>query len=163
MLSLKARGPAVFAWRTGIRHSALGHSSGVFAGEFRPPFTSLSLRSLRLAHKSTSKLVLLVLVTRVCQAAFRELRSRRGETIDFPRMASISRAAIVPPHRWPLPPGTPTEFSLGPRNAQDALQKSLRERFRRHLRRSCALLRPASLHKSVPLDRKIYAPVEARA
>ena len=38
----------------------------------RPPFTSLSLRSLRLAHKSTSKLVLLVLVTRVCQAAFRE-------------------------------------------------------------------------------------------
>ena len=48
-----------------------------------PVRISLSLRSLRLAHKSTSKLVLLVLVTRVCQAAFREVRSRRGENIGF--------------------------------------------------------------------------------
>ena len=135
-----------------------------------PVRTSLSLRSLRLAHKSTSKLVLLVLVTRVCQAAFRELRSRRGETIDFQRIAAEPRGAIPFPGRWPLPP---PEFGWGPQNAQDALQKSLRERFRRHLRRSCALLPPASLHKSVPdafwapfwdpLDPKIYAPVEARA
>ena len=70
-----------------------------------PPFTSLPLRSLRLAHKSTSKLVLLVLVTRVCQAAFRELRSRQGETIDFKGMAAETRSAIVLPRRWPLPPG----------------------------------------------------------
>ena len=31
----------------------------------------------------------------------------------------------------------------------DLLQKSLRERFRRHFKRSCALLRSVSLHKSV--------------
>ena len=75
--------------------------------------TSLSLRSLRLAHKSTSKLVLLVLVTRVCQAAFREVRSRRDETIDFRGMASISRAAIIVPGRWPLVPGTPQNSAGG--------------------------------------------------
>ena len=164
-------GPAAGGGALKIRHSALGHSSGVFVVKCRPPFTSLSLRSLRLAHKSTSKLVLLVLVTRVCQAAFREVRSRRGETIGFRGIAAISRAAINILLRCPLP--GPPEFSWGAQNAQDALQKSLRERFRRHLRRSCALLRPASLHKSVPdafwapfwdpLDPKIYAPVEARA
>ena len=138
-----------------------------------PVRTSLSLRSLRLAHKSTSKLVLLVLVTRVCQAAFREVRSRRGETIDFRGMTAETRGAIPIPGRWPLPPWDPPESSQGPPNAQDALQKSLRERFRRHLSRSCALLPPASLHKSVPdafwapfwdpLDPIFYAPVEARA
>ena len=48
------------------------------------------------------------------------------------------------------PPWDPPEFSWGPQNAQDVLQKSLRERFRRHLQRSCALLRPISLHKSAP-------------
>ena len=171
--ALTSSGAAAYATRTGIRHSALGHSSGVFVVKCRPPFTSLSLRSLRLAHKSTSKLVLLVLVTRVCQAAFREVRSRRGETIDFRGMAAVSACARLVLLRWPPPPWGPPEFSWGPQNAQDALQKSLRERFRRHLRRSCALLRPASLHKSVPdafwapfwdpLDPKIYAPVEARA
>ena len=144
----------------------------MFAVKCRPPFTSLSLRSLRLAHKSTSKLVLLVLVTRVCQAAFREVRSRRGETIDFRGMAAETRGARILLLLWP-PPWGPPEFSWVPQNAQDALQKSLRERFRRHLRRSCALLRPDSLQKSVPdafwapfwdpLDPKIYAPVEARA
>ena len=82
----------------------------------RPPFTSLSLRSLRLAHKSTSKLVLLVLVTRVCQAAFREVRSRRGETIDFQRIAAVTRGAINTPLRWP-PPWDPPEFSWGPQSA----------------------------------------------
>ena len=87
-------GPAAGGVALRIRHSALGHSSGVFAPQGR---TSLSLRSLRLAHKSTSKLVLLVLVTRVCQAAFREVRSRRGETIGFRGMAAITRAAIVTP------------------------------------------------------------------
>ena len=89
-------GAAAYAKRTGIRHSALGHSRGVFAGECRPPFTSLSLRSLRLAHKSTSKLVLLVLVTGVFEAAFRELRSRRGETIDIRGIAAFTVPAIVP-------------------------------------------------------------------
>ena len=53
--------PRALAWRV------------CFSRQFA--LTSLSLRSLRLAHKSTSKLVLLVLVTRVCQAAFREVRS----------------------------------------------------------------------------------------
>ena len=110
---MTSSGATVYATRTGIRHSALGHSRGVFAVKCRPPFTSLSLRSLRLAHKSTSKLVLLVLVTRVCQAAFREVRSRRGETIDFRGMAAVSRAAIVLPHRWPLPPGTPQNSAGG--------------------------------------------------
>ena len=78
-----------------------------------PVRTSLSLRSLRLAHKSTSKLVLLVLVTRVCQAAFRELRSRRGETIDIRGIAAETRAAINIPHRWPLPPGDPQNSAGG--------------------------------------------------
>ena len=169
---MTSSGATVYATRTGIRHGALGHSRGVFVVKCRPPFTSLSLRSLRLAHKSTSKLVLLVLVTRVCQAAFREVRSRRGETISFRGIAAFTVPAIPIPLRWPSPLGPP-EFSWGPQNAQDALQKSLRERFRRHLRRSCALLRPASLHKSVPdafwapfwdpLDLTFYAPVEARA
>ena len=72
--------PRALAWRV------------CFSRQFA--LTSLSLRSLRLAHKSTSKLVLLVLVTRVCQAAFRELRSRRGETIDFRGMTAITRTAI---------------------------------------------------------------------
>ena len=134
-------GPAAGGVALKIRHSALGHSSGVFAPQGR---TSLSLRSLRLAHKSTSKLVLLVLVTRVCQAAFREVRSRRGETIGFRGITAFTVPAIV------IPPWGPPEFSWGPQNAQDVLQKSLRERFRRHLRRSCALLRPVSLDKSVP-------------
>ena len=63
-----------------------------------------------------------------------------------------------------------TRFGHGPHLG---LQKSLRERFRRHPKRSCALLQPVSLHKSAsdafwapfwdPLDPKIYAPVEARA
>ena len=104
------RPPLYQAIRTGgaggvalrIRHSALGHSSGVFAPQGR---TALSLRSLRLAHKSTSKLVLLVLVTRVCQAAFREVRSRRGETIGFRGMAAETRAARVTLLRWPPSPG----------------------------------------------------------
>ena len=110
---MTSSGATVYATRTGIRHNTLGHSRGVFAGEFRPPFTSLSLRSLRLAHKSTSKLVLLVLVTRVCQAAFREVRSRRGETIDIRGIAAITRGAIVILLRWPLPPGTPQNSAWG--------------------------------------------------
>ena len=52
-------------------------------------------------------------------------------------MASETRGARIPP-----------EFSQGPKNAQGALQKSLRERFRRHLSRSCVLIPPVSLHKS---------------
>ena len=51
-------------------------------------------------------------------------------------------AAVGPP--WDHP-----ELSHGPKNAQDVSQKSLRERFGGHLRRSCALLRPVALHKSV--------------
>ena len=110
--ALTSSGAAAYAKRTGIRHSALGHSRGVFVVKCRPPFTSLSLRSLRLAHKSTSKLVLLVLVTRVCQAAFREVRSCRSETIGFRGIAAITRAAIITPGRWPLPPlRPPSEFS----------------------------------------------------
>ena len=76
--------------------------------------TSLALRSLRLAHKSTSKLVLLVLVTGVWKTAFRELRSRRGETIDFQGIAAITVPAIPAPDRWPLPPGTLQNSALGP-------------------------------------------------
>ena len=108
-------GAAAYATRTGIRHSALGHSRGVLAGECRPPFTSLSLRSLRLAHKSTSKLVLLVLVTGVWKTAFRELRSRRGETIDFRGIAAFTVPAIPALLRWPLPPGTTQNSARGPR------------------------------------------------
>ena len=110
--ALTSSGAAAYAKRTGIRHSALGHSRGVFAGECRPPFTSLSLRSLRLAHKSTSKLVLLVLVTRVCQAAFRELRSHRGETIDIRGIDAFTVSARVTPRRCPLP-GEPQNSAGG--------------------------------------------------
>ena len=63
---------------------------------------------------------------------------------------SISKELLL------LPAGLATPSSAGP-----------------HLRRSCALLRPASLHKRVPdafwapfwdpLDFIFYAPVEARA
>ena len=73
-----------------IRHSAFRHSRGVFGWG-----TSLALRSLRPVYKSTSKLVLLVLVTRVWQAAFRELRSRRGETINFQENPAGSRVPAL--------------------------------------------------------------------
>ena len=117
MLSLRCS-PRMRAARR-FSHSELG-SATVPSGtrvacllRGRPPFTSLSLRSLRLAHKSTSKLVLLVLVTRVCQAAFREVRSRRGETIDFSGFAAFTVPAMVIPGRRPLPPGTPQNSAGG--------------------------------------------------
>ena len=93
--------PRALAWRVSL------------AG--RPPFTSLSLRSLRLAHKSTSKLVLLVLVTRVCQAAFREVRSRRDETLGFRGITAFTVPPRVVPGRWPSPPGSPQNSAGGPK------------------------------------------------
>ena len=138
----------------------------------RPPFTSLSLRSLRLAHKSTSKLVLLVLVTRVCHAAFREVRSRRGETIGFRGMAAGTRASIPILLRWPPPLGPPriqlgalkragcaAEVASGALSASSsALLRSSSARFASQERSGCVL---GSILG--PLDPKIYAPVEARA
>ena len=50
---------------------------------------------------------------------------------------------------FPLPPGRKPEGSLGTPNAKDVSQESRRERFGRHLRRSCALLRPVAHHKCV--------------
>ena len=75
------------------------------------------------------------------------MRSRRSETIDFRGIAAITRAAIPFPRS--RPPWDPPEFSWETEKRAGWLQKSLRERFGRHLRRSSALLRPVLLRKSV--------------
>ena len=130
--------------------------------------TSLSLRSLRLAHKSTSKLVLLVLVTRVCHAAFREVRSRRGETIGFRGITAFTVPAINILLRWP-----PQNSAGGLKTRRMRCRSRFGSAFGIILGALALFFGPLRFHKSVPdafwapfwdpQDPKIYAPVEARA